>query len=957
VSTEDLIPWWKALSIRPEILDASGAIDDVQMSLYQTVHGSGSTRPLYADPAYYGEITHPTDQLVDLLAKIAIRLGARDDYLKAPALWRLDQGMGGGKSHAAIGAYHLAAHPADLAQTEVGADVLGRAQAILGRELPADLDKPRVVVLPCDNMTPGAPNRDLDGPAVNLWERFLWRLLDHDYERFEHYRPYFNDKSEIAEALRSVDRPVLIIIDEILDYVRALSGIDKPELPAQDMAFLRALLDTVNDVPYVAALVLMIASEKDTMDLDNDARQRQNELNDLLFRNGMTTTVNENTDFAAILRRRLFVQPPASEVITTTAAAFAALHNDKAWHKVFAQLAAPWVKDFEAAVARSYPFHPQLMTLAENEWANLAGFQKVRSTIRVFAATAYALSRRAETAGWTPLLIGAGDLPLSDATVRESILGSGLIAEQKTQANYRSLAQNDVVNLNDDGGAARMLDIEQQGSHFLTQNPRAAERSATMVFLASVVGTRGQGRRGASEPEIKAASSVPDLSFGVADADALVRELQDPDTGMASLEVLPGKGGQPARLFMSTRQTLAMLLRAARNTIGDPEREEAIARTAERLASTGPFKKPMFIDADPQKSPRDVVEYAGIDDARSTRLVVLSPVQFALRDPSEKDTLAAIGAAMGLGDQPIAVQWASSAVFAVANAQRRAQARNLATSLLAYDRVLDAPEIADEEEVRAQAIEQQREARKQVEAAVRRMYQHVAYLSQPDPSVQRVARVTTFEDEVQTALDGTTVWKRLVSEEKAFDQGEFTAQALLHVLRREDYERPLDEVRDAFWQAPRLPLLFSGENDLRQAIYEAVRSGGLSMRDAAGQPVSVTGPSEINLNQSGLRLARPEATHEPEPTDTAEGDDTTPGKPTPPVPSEKNVSFTIMSPSTDPARAAAIAALLLALYETVDGQRSSYFQATMQVVVDASDVPKLLQFADALGIQMNVQDQ
>src|SRR4051794_41887851 len=74
-------PWWKALELRQEILDASGQIDDVQMSLFQAVHGSGMTRPAYAEAGYYGEITHPTERLVDLLTEIAIRVGGGEDYL------------------------------------------------------------------------------------------------------------------------------------------------------------------------------------------------------------------------------------------------------------------------------------------------------------------------------------------------------------------------------------------------------------------------------------------------------------------------------------------------------------------------------------------------------------------------------------------------------------------------------------------------------------------------------------------------------------------------------------------------------------------------------------------------------------------------------------------------------------------------------------------------------------
>jgi hypothetical protein len=64
-------------------------------------------------------------------------------------------------------------------------------------------------------------------------------------------------------------------------------------------------------------------------------------------------------------------------------------------------------------------------------------------------------------------------------------------------------------------------------------------------------------------------------------------------------------------MFVSTKQTLNMLVRAARNTITDEERDRAIAHIAERLASTGPFKKHVFVDADLPKLPREVLGSRG----------------------------------------------------------------------------------------------------------------------------------------------------------------------------------------------------------------------------------------------------------------------------------------------------------------------------------------------------------
>ena len=222
------------------------------------------------------------------------------------------------------------------------------------------------------------------------------------------------------------------------------------------------------------------------------------------------------------------------------------------------------------------------MHLAEQEWAKLSGFQRVRSTIQIFAATVYTLAQRARQGEWAPLLVGPGDLPLSESTVREAIIGSGLISDTRTQANYRSIASADIVGGDGKTGAARTLDRETHRSLSATVNPRAAERGATCLFLCSIVGSRGGGRQGASEPEIKAAMFVPSTSFGLADADAVLAQLKDVDSGgLASAEPIPGKGGQPPRLFLSTRQTLNMLVRAARSTIGDEERDAEVSRTAD----------------------------------------------------------------------------------------------------------------------------------------------------------------------------------------------------------------------------------------------------------------------------------------------------------------------------------------------------------------------------------------
>ena len=53
------------------------------------------------------------------------------------------------------------------------------------------------------------------------------------------------------------------------------------------------------------------------------------------------------------------------------------------WRKlVFSKLPGYSESEFRERVMRCYPFHPDLIALAETEWAQQAGFQRVRSIIR-----------------------------------------------------------------------------------------------------------------------------------------------------------------------------------------------------------------------------------------------------------------------------------------------------------------------------------------------------------------------------------------------------------------------------------------------------------------------------------------------------------------------------------------------------------------------------------------------
>lgn len=486
-------PWWDTLTLRDEVIATEGGIRDLQVSLYKAVYEGDAE---YGDVSHYSDITHPTPGLVHLLASVALRLGSAVRSEAAKAVWRGDQGMGGGKSHALVGLYHMATRSEEFSYTDLGQRVWARAAEIVGHNLPADLREPVTVVLSCDEMTPYKPDKDIDGPATTLGERWLWRLSEEDMTFYRRYRDRLETPSGITDAIEATGRPVLMLVDEVLNYIRKATarGSQQQDLTAQDLAFLVALMDATTKSDNAALVIVAISSSEDVVTMTDFGEKARQELEGNFNKYASLTATTSGGDFAEIIRRRLFTSSPPVEVTNATADRYLE-HATGAWQSVMDKFRWSRPPDFRDAVSRSYPFHPTVVDLIEREWSQYAGFQKVRSTITIFAGTIWALQRRARRGGWVPLLVGLGDMPLSDSIVREAALNAGVIQDSSTIQSYREIAQSDIVDAEEARGAARQADLERSQDLFAHTNPRVAERMATALFVYSrAARTRRRGR-------------------------------------------------------------------------------------------------------------------------------------------------------------------------------------------------------------------------------------------------------------------------------------------------------------------------------------------------------------------------------------------------------------------------------------------------------------------------------
>jgi hypothetical protein len=829
--------WTSALKLRPELVSNQGQVTGLQMSLYDAVYRTADVP--YQEADYYSDITEPTPSLLRFLGTVAARLGAKKDLR---ALFHLDQGMGGGKSHALVGAYHMGRNPAEFFATDLGVRVREEASQIAGGDV--NLAGARVVVMSADNMSPGKTN-PVYGPATNLHERFLWSLFGGDKAQYEQFREHGSDKAALRAALTAASGPVLILLDELMDYVMQLSDAAHLASMPAEMAFLNALLDAVDDVPQVAFVVVMIRSDADERGYTEKAEDFREYVARRLVRNGTTVAVSEAQDFAAIIQRRIFERPNEPPPIHQLASWYLSQAGPTWRVQVFEKLGVHrGLTGFEDRLERTYPFHPDLMSLVRDDWARHTGFQRVRSTVAIFAAAAHHWVQQAKAGAWAPTLIGTGDLPLT--IVREDVLSSGLLhGNERAVQGFRQVAATDVASEDGSHGKAVEIDRTLTASGLSLGQPTPALRMATALFYYSLV-PRGQAKRGATRAEILAAAFEPDPSCEFGNAETVFNALVSEEEGLGALDTQTGTGGAPTRYQLSTHQTVRMFYRSARSSIQDGDRDLAVWKRAQQLATAGLFDEVIAVSR-PEREDTPIGNVFGeVDQNGKNRLVVLDPRRWTLLNGRDSPTRADILALLGHGPDPLAVDNAASCVVACVNTQRREVVRKRAVDALAWRGVLALLDVGSEQ--REEAEREVKEAERKFDEDLRKAYQHFAYLVRTADGTQVV--FGRFDDDSKSALRGEHVWEELRDKGRAVRPHALSGVYLAALLAQMPRNLSIREVTQQFKKNPAFPLV-SDDHDIRVAIVQTLTADEpYEVVSAEGGAFTIASPNDIALGST-----------------------------------------------------------------------------------------------------------
>ncbi|MFJ6272281.1 DUF499 domain-containing protein [Pseudarthrobacter oxydans] len=827
--------WADLLELRDEVRATDGSVGELQMSLAKAVY---QTVPVpYARCSYYTDITEPTPKLVGFLGRVARRLGVAD--MDTQACFHLDQGMGGGKSHALVGIWHMIQSPSDFFASDLGQEVL--AAAGVGGH-PIDLTQVIPVVLTCDGFSPGKTDPRF-GPATDLFGRFLWLLFANHPDRMGRWRHYMDmgaNKVSLQSAFAEVASPVLILIDELMDYAMALSDESAIGSMPGEQAFLNSLTDAVDDQPNVALVLVMIKSEEDEAGYHPQADALRDYLTPRLQRNGETVTVTEPADFANIIRRRLFARADITEAANQLGLDYAAA-TDAAWEKqVYAGLGSGRGSvNLQSRISETYPFHPDLFALVSKEWTVVQAFQRVRSTVAIFARTALHWVNEHTAGRWAPALIGVGDIPLHTDAL-EALLSSGILAaNDRAIQGYRAVATTDVINTGGGGGTAFTLDRALAANGVVAGQPAPAVRMATACLTYSLVSRPG-GARGATSHELLAAIHDPGVPYTAAEEVFNAMVASSTEGGLGALDrVKPATGRAPIRYYLSIKQTLTMYHAQAMTMFNGEASLDKVWERTKALASKGLFSRLVLLDR-PEGSKASLSSVFADLDTQENKLVVLDPRHWTLLNGRDAQTRADLDIAYGVAPG-LTNTFASSMVVAVATTQRRDRTKLFARDLLAWERVV--AQINREDEEYGDAARSREDASKRLDEVIQGAYQHYGYLLRTGNGL--TVQYNTVPD-TQTTLNGANVWANLIDKSRAVAGGQLSPTYVAQLIAAGNFGRDLTP-KELFAQPysnPTWPLI-SSDNEMRHALFSLATSSEWMLVDSDGTEILPSTPEQI----------------------------------------------------------------------------------------------------------------
>jgi hypothetical protein len=481
-----LKPWYDVVKPREDLREGK-PLDASEFAVHLDQVRDGRAHDDYQKPERFFSKTVLTTNLIGLASEVARRLNGIKT--QANAVFNLTTQFGGGKTHALTLLYHLAMGGNACKGWEGADKILVKAQV-------ADVPTAAVAVFvgtEFDSLT----GRGGDGGEPlrkTPWGELAWQLGGAEgFKAVEnHEKQQIAPSSEVIRAFLPKDKPTLILLDELMNYV---SRNRKSGLASQLYNFLQNLSEEARGQNNVVLCVSIPASELEMSAEDHTDYDRFKKLLDRL---GKPVIMSSEAETSEIIRRRLFEWEPGglSRDAEKTIAEYAEWVNEKrnqipSWFPV---------DHAREAFRATYPFHPSVLSVFERKWQELPRFQQTRGVLKMLALWVSKAYSEGYKGNHRDPLIGLGTAPLEDSIFRTAVF------EQIGESKLEGAVTTDICGKRD--SHATRLDQEAAPD---IKKARLHRKVMTTIFFES---NGGQSKGEATEPEVRLAVGEPDWDIG-----------------------------------------------------------------------------------------------------------------------------------------------------------------------------------------------------------------------------------------------------------------------------------------------------------------------------------------------------------------------------------------------------------------------------------------------------------
>jgi hypothetical protein len=490
-----LDPWYKVVTPRKEVREGrSFNPDEFAIALEQVVAGTAPED--YRDPAKFFSRTCFTRALREHAGLVLRRL-AGETADTAPVLTLITQ-FGGGKTHTLTALFHIASL-GEAAKNFPGVGDLVRQIGL------ASIPQAKVVAFVGNAWDP-KPGRET--PWIDLAWQIAGdagvKLLGPDAKQVP------PGTETLAEVFRAAGQPVLVLMDEVLNFLDRNKRRDAGIYDAFH-AFIQNLTVALTGLQRCAAIISLPRSQ---VEMSAEDAAWQDKITKVVKRVAKDLIVSDEAEIGEVIRRRLFEDLGNERTRKRVAKEFADWCFDRR-----AQLPPEWTAvDTASTEAKArellqqrfetcYPFHPATLSVFQRKWQSLPMFQQTRGALAMFAQWIAHAQKDAFAKARNEPLITLGSAPLDVPEFRSAMLG------QLGETRLLAAIESDVSGTN---SHARALDADTKGPL------RDIHRRVGSAILFESSG--GQTDKSAHLPELRFGLGDPSLDTTSIDTAAMTLE-------------------------------------------------------------------------------------------------------------------------------------------------------------------------------------------------------------------------------------------------------------------------------------------------------------------------------------------------------------------------------------------------------------------------------------------------